>query len=63
LVIFAFGHTFNMGINVIGTYVHTARLQYLEYFSKFYKSGGRPFKPLQYKTKYVDIVLEGEVRP
>lgn len=63
LVIFVFGHTFNMGINVIGTYVHTARLQYLEYFSKFYVSGGRPFKPLKYHTKYVDIVSEdGEVK-
>ncbi len=62
LVIFVFGHTFNMGINVIGTYVHTARLQYLEYFSKFYKAGGRPFKPLKYNTKYVDIVSKEEVR-
>lgn len=62
LVIFLFGHIFNMGINVIGTYVHTARLQYLEYFSKFYKAGGRPFKPLKYNTKYVDIISEGEVR-
>ncbi len=62
LVIFVFGHTFNMGINVIGTYVHTARLQYLEYFSKFYKGGGRPFKPLKYNTKYVDIISESEVK-
>ncbi|MDF2653833.1 MAG: ntpI [Bacillota bacterium] len=63
LVIFVFGHTFNMGINVIGTYVHTARLQYLEYFSKFYVSGGRPFKPFKYDTRYVDIISEdGEVK-
>ena len=54
--IFLFGHCFNVGINVIGTYVHAARLQYLEYFSKFYVSGGRPFQPLSYDTKYVDIV-------
>lgn len=60
-LIFIFGHTFNMGINLIGTYVHAARLQYLEYFSKFYKSGGRPFKPLRYNTKYVDVIPEEEV--
>lgn len=54
--IFLFGHTFNLGINVIGTYVHAARLQYLEFFSKFYIDGGKPFRPLQYDTKYVDIV-------
>ena len=60
LVIFIFGHVFNIGINVIGSYVHTARLQYLEYFSKFYQSGGRPFRPLQYNTKYVDIIKKGD---
>lgn len=62
LVVFVFGHTFNMGINLIGTYVHSARLQYLEYFSKFYEPGGRPFKPLRYNTKYVDIISEGEMK-
>lgn len=56
--IFLFGHSFNMGINIIGTYVHAARLQYLEYFGKFYVDGGIPFAPLSYKTKYVDVVDE-----
>ena len=58
VVIFVIGHVFNLGINIIGTYVHAARLQYLEYFSKFYKDGGVPFKPLAYDTKYVDVVEE-----
>ena len=44
-----------MGINLIGTYVHAARLQYLEFFGKFYKDGGRAFRPLRYETKYVDV--------
>lgn len=61
-LIFLIGHTFNIGINLIGTYVHAARLQYLEFFSKFYKEGGIPFRPLQYDTKYVDVTEEsGEV--
>jgi len=54
--IFLFGHIFNLGINVIGTYVHAARLQYLEFFGKFYIDGGTAFTPLAYNTKYVDIV-------
>ena len=58
--IFLFGHLFNLGINVIGTYVHAARLQYLEFFGKFYKGGGSPFKPLRYDTKYVDIVPDSQ---
>ena len=62
LVIFLVGNLFNMGINIIGTYVHAARLQYLEFFSKFYKEGGLPFAPLKYQTKYVDVTTDsGEV--
>lgn len=60
ILIFVVGHTFNVGVNLIGTYVHAARLQYLEFFNKFYKSGGIPFKPLAYNTKYVDIISREE---
>ncbi len=56
--IFLIGHVFNMGLNIIGTFVHTTRLQYLEFFGKFYMEGGKPFRPLQINTKYVDIVKE-----
>ena len=57
-IIFVIGHLFNMGINIIGTFVHAARLQFLEFFGKFYKDGGKPFRPFAYKTKYTDIVKE-----
>jgi V/A-type H+-transporting ATPase subunit I len=60
IIVFLIGHVFNIGVNVIGTYVHAARLQYLEYFGKFYQDGGIPFRPLQYDTKYVDIVNNKE---
>ena len=60
IVVFLVGHVFNIGVNLIGTYVHAARLQYLEYFGKFYKDGGIPFRPLKYDTKYVDIVENKE---
>ena len=56
--VFLVGHGFNIGVNLIGTYVHAARLQYLEFFSKFYKEGGVPFRPLEYDTQYVDITEE-----
>lgn len=61
VVIFLIGHAFNMGVNIIGTYVHAARLQYLEFFGKFYKEGGRPFAPYQIQTKYVDVIKEEKV--
>lgn len=49
------GHIFNIAINVLGAYVHSSRLQYIEFFGKFYEAGGRTFKPLSYKTKYIKL--------
>ncbi|MDR0315142.1 MAG: V-type ATP synthase subunit I [Oscillospiraceae bacterium] len=50
-VVCVFGHAVNLGINLIGTYVHTNRLQYVEFFSKFYEGGGRLFQPLKANSK------------
>ena len=55
-LIFVGGHMFNLAINALGAYVHSCRLQYIEFFSRFYEDGGREFKPLRVKTKYVDIL-------
>ncbi len=52
ILVFIFGHAVNIIINLIGTYVHTNRLQYVEFFSKFYEGGGRAFTPLKANTKY-----------
>jgi len=49
------GHIFNIAINVLGAYVHASRLQYIEFFGKFYEAGGREFRPFSYKTKYVRL--------
>lgn len=51
--IFIIGHTLNIAINILGSYVHTNRLQFVELFSKFYEGGGRPFAPLKLNTKYI----------
>ena len=55
LCIFIFGHILNIAINVLGAYVHTCRLQYVEFFGKFYEDGGEPFEPMGNKTKYIRI--------
>ncbi len=55
VVLFVVCHMFNLAINVLGAYVHSCRLQYIEFFGKFYEEGGKPFKPLNTKTKYVSI--------
>lgn len=46
------GHGLNMAINLLGAFVHTCRLQYLEFFSKFYEDGGTPFDPALPSEKY-----------
>ncbi len=45
IVIFLVGHIMNILINLLGAYVHTNRLQYVEFFGKFYSGGGRKFTP------------------
>ncbi len=58
VLIFVVGHIFNLFINALGSYVHTLRLQYLEFFGKFYEGGGKPFEPLKYDLKYFKILKE-----
>ena len=51
IIIEVIGHVVNLAINLIGAYVHANRLQYVEFFSKFYEGGGEPFEPLTVNTK------------
>ena len=50
------GNALNFALNLLGCYVHDMRLQCLEYFGRFYEDGGKPFRPLDLKTKYYHIV-------
>ncbi len=59
-LVFLIGHTLNIGINVLGAYVHTNRLQYVEFFGKFYEGGGRKFNPFAAHTKYYKIREENK---
>lgn len=52
IIIFLIGHSMNMAINALGAYVHTNRLQFVEFFGKFYSGGGRKFIPFAVNTKY-----------
>ena len=58
IIVFIIGHIFNIAINLLGAYVHTNRLQYVEFFGKFYEGGGRAFNPFKANTKYVDVKEE-----
>lgn len=58
IVIFIVGHALNLAINLLGAYVHTNRLQFVEFFGKFYEGGGEPFRPFKENTKYADVKEE-----
>lgn len=58
MIIFIVGHTLNLAINLLGAYVHTNRLQFVEFFGKFYEGGGKAFHPFAPDTKYVDVKEE-----
>ncbi len=55
VVIFLVGHAITIGLNALGSYVHTMRLQYVEMFSKFYEGGGVQFKPFSLNSKNFKI--------
>ncbi|WP_375180175.1 V-type ATP synthase subunit I [Enterococcus rotai] len=48
-------HALNLFLSLLSAYVHGARLQYVEFFGKFYTGGGRAFKPLKTEEKYMNI--------
>lgn len=54
-LLFVFGHIFNLALSLLGAYVHTCRLQYVEYFGKFYEGGGRAFSPFKAEEKYINL--------
>ena len=58
LVVGLLGHALNFSINALGAFVHSCRLQYVEFFGRFYEGGGRQFEPFDKETKYINVVEE-----
>ncbi len=57
-IIFVIGHIFNILINGLGAFVHTLRLQYVEFFPKFFEGGGMPYRPFQKEARYTIVAGE-----
>ena len=55
-IILIITHLANLGIQSLGAGVHSLRLQYVEFFNRFYEGGGKEFKPFSIKRKYTKII-------
>ncbi len=51
-------HVVNLGLQALGAGVHSLRLQYVEFFNRFYEGGGKEFTPFKIKRKYTKKVEE-----
>ncbi len=60
IILFLGGHTFSLAVNALGAFVHSLRLQYVEFFSKFFTASGRFFQPYRFSTKYTTVTGEQE---
>jgi len=55
ILIFVLGHTFSIAVNLLGAFIHSLRLQYVEFFGKFYDANGRDFTPLRNSTMFARL--------
>lgn len=55
VLILIIGHIFNVAVNVLGAFVHSARLQFVEFFGKFITASGRQFKPFRQSGRYSHV--------
>jgi len=56
VVLLVVGNAFNLIINLLGAYIHDARLQYVEFYGRFYEGDGELFRPLGGERKYISLL-------
>lgn len=54
-IILVIAHTANLGLQTLGAGVHSLRLQYVEFFNRFYSGGGKKFEPFSIERKYTKL--------
>ncbi len=53
------GHMFTLAVNTLGAFIHSARLQFVEFFGKFIAESGQEFKPLKRSSQYIKVTSDG----
>jgi V/A-type H+-transporting ATPase subunit I len=54
-IILIIGHLFTLAVNTLGAFIHSARLQFVEFFGKFITGTGREFSPLSRSQKHITV--------
>jgi len=54
-IILVVAHFANFILQSLGAAIHSLRLQYVEFFNRFYEGGGREFSPFKIKRKYTEV--------
>jgi len=55
LGIMAGGHLISLLINAFGAFIHSGRLQFVEFFTKFFEGGGKAFKPFAERPRFTQV--------
>lgn len=55
VILLVVGNGFNLVMNLLGAYIHDARLQYVEFYGRFFEGEGTTFRPLGGEGKYIHI--------
>lgn len=58
VIIMLVGHAFNLAMGLLGAYIHDARLQYVEFYGRFFEGEGELFTPLGSRHKYINLLLK-----
>ncbi len=56
LAVLVIGHGYNLVMSALGAFVHSLRLQYVEFFPRFFTGGGLKFEPFEFKTRYIKVI-------
>lgn len=58
IIVLIIGHAFTIAVNTLGAFIHSARLQFVEFFGKFIASAGKEFKPLSRKESFINLIKD-----
>jgi len=62
LLVFFAGHMINLALQGLGSFVHSLRLQYVEFFGYFFEGGGNEFEPFKFEREHTKLKTKEEMK-